>query len=1243
MKSLFIFKRLSWKISLLVLVVVLVITLPLIAHLQSGIMSYVNQYSEENLRNRRSEIVGEFNRNFDYAVFAAANVRRFAENIFDVEAYKKDAANYFYVNIMNVMRDFVYSVVSESEFIEGAYFSVYPFLTELPLVSAVAFEREPGGAVFESELDKYEYYLDYECEDMQWFFGAFSSGLPYWTHVYEWEWEDGTIDYWVTYAEPVIVNGEVVGIVGIDLSITHIANLLEEFRIYETGFAVLQGRYSEFLLTNDFIYNLNEEDKERLEKYMVSADGGVFEITIDGINYAGISGRLSNDFGLYILVPEHEFYAAAANAINRLLVLLPFVLAAVLIFSYFTGKLLSKPIVKLASAVKRSSDETLSESLLAPIMELPDETGELAKAVHDLLTAEREAAKRAADEKARQKMEDRTRLMLDSSPLCAQIWDRNLSIVDCNEAAVKLYGFNDKQEYVNRFIPECSPEYQPDGRRSDEKAAELVNRAFEEGYWSGDWTHRIPGDGSLMPAEVILVRVSYEDDYAVIGYTRDLREHNKMMSEIEYRDKMLLAANQAAAFLLNSEVDSFENDLNNSMRIISEAIKFDSMYIWKNQIVEGKLYCQQIVDWFLEHIEFSEGKFELTNYDNLPGWEETLSNGICINKLMRNMSKEEQEHYNGYNEAAGYDGYEVMSVFVVPIFIDEKFWGFAGFDDCKRERIFTEEEESIMRSVCLMLANALLRNEVLLNLRDTSAQLETALEQAEAASKAKGDFLSNMSHEMRTPMNAIIGMTTIGKRAENAEDKNRALNKIGDASSHLLGVINDVLDMAKIEASKLELAPIEFNFERMLQKVMTVVNFRADEKEQTLTVNVDNKIPRLIVGDDQRLAQVITNLMSNAVKFTPEGGKVRLDAVLLGETHGNCELLIEITDSGIGISHENQQKLFQAFEQAESGTSREYGGTGLGLVITKSIVELMDGRIWVESELGKGSKFSFTFKMQRGEGNFYSLLAPGVNWETIRILVVDDTLETRSQFQDIFAPLNIKCDVAADGLEALRIIEEHGEYDVYFIDWRMPGLDGIELTRNIKSRKDGRPSVVTMITAADWGQIKNEAASAGVDKHLLKPLFSSDVIDCVNECLGAAGGHDEDMEQVHGAFTGKRMLLAEDIEINREILLALLEGTELVIECAEDGQEALDMVEASPGKYDIIFMDVQMPQMDGHEATRRIRSLPALQGVNLPIIALTANVFKDDIEACFAAGMDDHLGKPLDIDMVLKVLRKYLQ
>jgi signal transduction histidine kinase/CheY-like chemotaxis protein len=385
------------------------------------------------------------------------------------------------------------------------------------------------------------------------------------------------------------------------------------------------------------------------------------------------------------------------------------------------------------------------------------------------------------------------------------------------------------------------------------------------------------------------------------------------------------------------------------------------------------------------------------------------------------------------------------------------------------------------------------------------------LSEKTVASRAKSEFLSTMSHELRTPLNAIIGMTAIGRNTADTERKNYALDKINEASAQLLSVINDVLDMSKIEANKLELSVIEFSFEQVLQKVMTIISFKAEDKRQKLSLNADKNIPDYLIGDDQRLAQVILNLLSNAVKFTPEGGEISLDAHLIGKNEEECELRIEVSDNGIGISPEQQKGLFNSFAQAESGISREFGGTGLGLAISKRIVEYMGGKVWIESELGKGARFIFTIKARCGHAQ----------------------------------------------------------------------------------------------------QKKEQSDDAGTAR---RP----------------------------GEFSGKRLLFAEDVAINREILLTLLEDSNLSIDCAEDGREALRMIEADPGLYDIVFMDIQMPQMDGLEATRRIRALPAQEIGKLPIIAITANVFTEDINRCLQAGMNDHIGKPIKLAEIYEKLRKYL-
>ncbi|MDR0239417.1 MAG: response regulator [Deltaproteobacteria bacterium] len=539
------------------------------------------------------------------------------------------------------------------------------------------------------------------------------------------------------------------------------------------------------------------------------------------------------------------------------------------------------------------------------------------------------------------------------------------------------------------------------------------------------------------------------------------------------------------------------------------------------------------------------------------------------------------------------------------------------------------------------LASAL--NSMAAILRQKMEDLSHAREEALRASSAKSDFLANMSHEIRTPLNAIIGMTTIGRDAADMEKKNYAFEKIDGASTHLLGVINDILDMSKIEAGKFDLSFTEFSFEKMLQKVVNVVNFRVEEKRQSFTVHIDEKIPDILTGDDQRLTQVIANLLSNAVKFTPEGGAIRLKAQHEGEEGDDVILRIEVSDNGIGISAEQQTRLFQAFQQAESGTVRKFGGTGLGLAISRSIINLMGGNIWVESVPYQGTSFFFTVRLGRRTASSHKDMAPGLRGAGIRVLVVDDMPDLLEYFAIMARQIGFVCDTALSGQEALDRITQNGPYDLYFIDWNMPCMDGMELTRRIKANTSASP-VVVMISATEWSVLENEAKSAGVDAFLAKPLFPSVIADCIIQCLGLARdtGAEEEQPAARASFAGRHALLAEDVDINREIILALLESTDLIIDCAENGAEAVRMFSAAPARYDMIFMDVQMPEMDGYEATRRIRALDVPQAGTIPIVAMTANVFREDVDKCLAAGMNGHVGKPINLDEILEILHKYL-
>ncbi|MDR1249139.1 MAG: response regulator [Treponema sp.] len=690
------------------------------------------------------------------------------------------------------------------------------------------------------------------------------------------------------------------------------------------------------------------------------------------------------------------------------------------------------------------------------------------------------------------------------------------------------------------------------------------------------------------------------------------------------QDQLLHVINEAAMILLAPGANTFSAVMDSSVEMMARCVDVDRIYFWRNQTGMEQQSCSMVYGWASSPELKQEGISFLYNW-NFPFWDERIISGQCIKGPVSSFAQIEQDLLRPYG---------VRSILVVPLFLQDFFWGFVSFDDCRKERDFPDEEVGILRSGGMLIANAILRFEM-------TESLIHAREEALSSTKAKGDFLANMSHEMRTPMNAIIGMTTIALSSADPKKKDYCLSKIEDASHHLLGVINDVLDMSKIEANKFELSIAEFNFEKILQRVVNVNNFRIEEKEQNFTVKLDKNIPRSLLGDEQRLTQVITNLVSNAVKFTPSYGSIQLSAFLEKTEDSVCTIRVEVADSGIGISEEQQRKLFTSFAQADSNTSRKFGGTGLGLAISKRIVEMMNGRIWIVSEPDKGSTFAFTIQAKQGAEKG-GLLGPGVNAKNVRLLALDDDPAIRSYFLDLAKQLELCCDAVSEGNEALALIEQKGPYNVYFVDWKMPGMDGVEFSRQIKERSSGA-SVVVMISAVEWNDIMDDAKQAGVDKFLAKPLFPSSIVDCINECLGTdnALAEQQGPEQIDN-FEGYHLLLAEDIDINREIVLALLEPTAAKIDIAVNGQEAVEKYSLNPEKYDMIFMDIQMPEMDGYEATRRIRALDNGRAKEVPIIAMTANVFREDIERCLEAGMNDHLGKPLVFEEALTKLRFYL-
>ena len=540
-----------------------------------------------------------------------------------------------------------------------------------------------------------------------------------------------------------------------------------------------------------------------------------------------------------------------------------------------------------------------------------------------------------------------------------------------------------------------------------------------------------------------------------------------------------------------------------------------------------------------------------------------------------------------------------------------------------------------------------LRNEYLINdeLKRQQKILQDALLVAQKANDAKRDFLSRMSHEIRTPMNAIIGMSAVAFNY--LDDKKRTadcLSKITFSSKHLLMLLNDVLDMSKIENGKLNIRQELFDLKNLVTSLADINYGLATAKGLAFEIVISGFKDEMLLGDSMRVNQILLNLLSNAIKFTPKGGSVRLEIRMLRSASDKIWLRFIVKDSGIGMKKEFLEHLYEPFEQADNGIARKYGGTGLGMAITKNLVAIMDGTIEVESQEGAGT----TFMVDLPFGVSKVDKKTAAEMEEMRVLVVDDDNDTCEHAAVLLKGMGVNVDWALNGFEAIEKVrsacEDDGRcYDVCFIDWCMPELDGIETARRMR-RYVGPDVLIIIISAYDWSGIEEQAKAAGVNAFIAKPFFASNLYNMLltvsrkPELGFSAVGNKETYD-----FGGKKVLLVEDNELNMEIASELLKFVNLQVEHAENGKVAVDIFRNSKEKeYALIFMDIQMPLMNGYDAARCIRSSEHPAAGTIPIIAMTANAFNDDVQAAFDAGMNGHLAKPIDVEVLYKTIARYI-
>jgi signal transduction histidine kinase/CheY-like chemotaxis protein len=546
--------------------------------------------------------------------------------------------------------------------------------------------------------------------------------------------------------------------------------------------------------------------------------------------------------------------------------------------------------------------------------------------------------------------------------------------------------------------------------------------------------------------------------------------------------------------------------------------------------------------------------------------------------------------------------------------------------------------------------------------------LDEAKKQAEDATKAKSEFLANMSHEIRTPMNAIMGMAHLAMKTDLTAKQYDYLKKVDISAKSLLGIINDILDFSKIEAGKMDMESVDFQLEDTLDNISTLVGIKTQEKGLELLFKTDPSVPTALVGDPLRLGQILINLSNNAVKFT-DTGEIVVATELVKQDKAQVTLKFSVHDTGIGMTAEQAAKLFQPFAQADSSTTRKYGGTGLGLTISKRLAEMMGGEIWVESQPGQGSTFSFTANLGLGKERAKKRFKPASELRGMKVLVVDDSATSRSILQEMLESFSFEVSLASSGEEAISELEAGSKdkpFELVIMDWQMPGMDGIEASRRIKDHKGlSKIPPIILVTAYGREEVMQQAEQVGLEGFLLKPVNPSMLFDAIVQAFGEgvpetsriAQRHEQEVEALKH-IQGAHVLLVEDNEINQQVAREILEGAGLNVTLATNGKEAVNAVKEKT--YDAVLMDVQMPVMDGYTATRKIRewqtevssqksevrkegSALSPQSSALPIIAMTAHAMAGDADKSIAAGMSDHVTKPIDTDQLFVTLQKWIK
>ncbi|HPH11350.1 MAG TPA: PAS domain S-box protein [Thermotogota bacterium] len=834
----------------------------------------------------------------------------------------------------------------------------------------------------------------------------------------------------------------------------------------------------------------------------------------------------------------------------------------------------------------------------------------------------------ARDITERKKSEEEQKAILETTPDGFLILDANARAIEVNNAYCTMLGYT-RDELLEMSIPNIEAVEKP------EDVKNRIQKLLQVGFDRFQTKHRCK-DGSLIDVEVS-VSLLREHGGKMVVFARDITEQKKAQRALTEQTELQKVLMNISNDFINIALEKTDEAINSALAMLGQFTHTDRAYIFMYD--HEQKVCRNTHEWCSEGITPHISKLQEVPYERITEWVESFISG-------NPMLIHDVETFELDNKIRQFlESREVQSVLVLPMMDRTTCVGFVGFDAVKSKHDFSEKERNLLRLFALIMVNVL-------NRIKTEAELTAAKEKAEIASRAKTEFLANMSHEIRTPLNGMIGFTELLKNTELSPVQRQFVENANESGRTLLGIINDILDFSKIEAGMMELEIIKTDIVELLNNSADIIKFAAGNKNLEVLLDIDSAIPRYAMVDPVRLKQILANLMSNAVKFT-EKGEVELKARYSPINSSRGTLSLSVRDTGIGIAEAQKEKLFKAFSQADSSITRKFGGTGLGLIISEKIARKMGSSIHIESVEGKGTTFFFDLIIETEAGE----ASPPV--EILRVkscLIIDDHVHNRSILERLLTERGIKYESCENELVALKTLESHNPFDAIICNADRPYFNGLEFVRTIREKLGLTPDklpIILLHSSSEGGELREKYEEPGVHFCVANPLKREQLFTCLAalqdkqsaEKIERAEKSDQPLQNDAPELVTRKkntILVAEDISLNMLLVKAILSQIvpDAVVIEAKNGKIAFQ--EYKNMNPDIVLMDIQMPEMDGLEATTAIRSLEGILGRSTPIIALTAGVSSEEIEKCREAGMDDYLTKPIESEKMRKILGKYL-